>query len=74
VEVRLTADESLLVKDTQAVALIAYLQRLGVDLFKPIDPPVTEGEVVPALADENAPKTEPVAGEEQPTVPVAMLK
>jgi cytochrome c oxidase cbb3-type subunit I/II len=51
--------EKLLVIDTQAVALIAYLQRLGTDLFKPAIPPVTADEPVPALAEGDG--EEPVA-------------
>lgn len=40
--------EPLLVLDSQAVALIAYLQRLGVDAFKP---PPTETPTEPAAGD-----------------------
>lgn len=68
----LPSGEELLVKDTQAVALIAYLQRLGTDLMKPVDPPATAGEAVPALADEQGP--EPVAEEVNAAPPVALLQ
>jgi len=45
----LAGDSQLLVLDTQAVALIAYLQRLGVDAFKP---PPAEAEAEEAGGEE----------------------
>jgi len=51
---RVLADgQKLLVKDTQAVALIAYLQRLGVDLTRPepAAPPSTPAVAPPVVAE-----------------------
>lgn len=51
---RVLADGTkLLVKDTQAVALIAYLQRLGVDLTRPepAAPPSTPAAAPPVVAE-----------------------
>jgi cytochrome c oxidase cbb3-type subunit I/II len=56
VERALADGSKILVKDTQVVALIAYLQRLGTDLFKSADPepadPAPADDAAPALAEE----------------------
>lgn len=67
----------ILVMNTQAVALIAYLQRLGVDLNRPAAPaagteaaPAAEGQ--PAVPAEGEPAAAPVATTSQPAAaPVA---
>jgi cytochrome c oxidase cbb3-type subunit I/II len=67
----------ILVMNTQAVALIAYLQRLGVDLNRPAAPaatpeaaPAVEGQ--PAVPAEGQPAAVPVATTSQPAAaPVA---
>jgi cytochrome c oxidase cbb3-type subunit I/II len=62
VEQELPDGSVVLTKDTQAVALIAYLQRLGVDLTRPAPAEPSDGEEAPALAEEpEAPGEEPVA-------------
>ncbi|XZE54336.1 cytochrome-c oxidase, cbb3-type subunit I [Planctomycetaceae bacterium SH139] len=61
----------VMTKDTQAVALIAYLQRMGVDLTRPAPAPETEGALPPAVADEEA-ETEPVAQQPESTEGVAL--
>lgn len=55
----LPSGERLLVMDTQAVALIAYLQRLGTDLLRPAPAEATPGEAAPGEA-----AVEGAAGEE----------
>jgi len=60
-------NETLMTMDTQAVALIAYLQRVGVDLFKPADSPAAATATEPSPAPAEAPI--PVAGREpEPTL------
>ncbi len=55
--------ETLMTMDSQAVALIAYLQRLGVDYFKPADAPAPASApaTVPAPATAGAPSDANVA-------------
>jgi cytochrome c oxidase cbb3-type subunit I/II len=72
VERALADGSKILVKDTQVVALIAYLQRLGTDLFKSADPepadpkPADPKPADPARADDAA----PAPAEEAGSVPV----
>jgi cytochrome c oxidase cbb3-type subunit I/II len=42
--------KTLLTMDSQAIALIAYLQRVGIDLFKPADAPATDPAATPATS------------------------
>lgn len=57
-------------QETQAAALIAYIQRLGIDLFRTEEAPTTEGAPVPALAESS--DTPPAAeGAELTRVPLA---
>ncbi len=70
-----TGGKTLLTMDSQAVALIAYLQRVGVDIFKPAPAtsptveasPVVEAQGVPAsepsVVPVATPPTEPLPGD-----------
>jgi cytochrome c oxidase cbb3-type subunit I/II len=60
--------QDIMVKDSTVVALIAYLQRIGVDLFKTPAPATPPAATPPAVAESGEPASAPVT---EPVTPVA---